>query len=190
MQKYPPALSRRSLAILFAGFASGFIAAPSRAADLLPKGAFVELAGADHSAYSTSVGLSWTGSSRHSWLGGEVTASTEAFATHWNAKGRAGREAYTELGFVPLARYRFSQGRSPWFIEGGIGVSLLDSELRTPHKQMSTAFNFYDVLAAGRSFGADMRHEISLRMTHLSNGGVKEPNPGENFLRLRYALRF
>lgn len=190
MQKYPPALARKSLAILFAGFASGFIAAPSVAGGLVPQGAFVETGAADHGIYATSVGLIWSWSLRYRWLGGEVTASTEAFASHWSAKARTGREGYTELGLVPLARYRFSEGRSPWFVEGGIGVSLLDSELRTPYKQLSTTFNFYDVVAAGRNFGADMRHEISLRMTHMSNGGIKKPNPGENFFQLRYAASF
>jgi lipid A 3-O-deacylase len=42
----------------------------------------------------------------------------------------------------------------------------------------------------GRSFGADRRHELSLRVSHFSNCGIETPNPGENFLQLRYATKF
>jgi hypothetical protein len=44
-------------------------------------------------------------------------------------------------------------------------------------------------LALGRSFGSGDRHEIALRAKHFSNGGVREPNPGLNFVQLRYSFR-
>jgi len=47
-----------------------------------------------------------------------------------------------------------------------------------------------DVAGVGRSFGADRRRELSLRLSHSSNAGIKEPNPGETFLQLRYAVKF
>jgi hypothetical protein len=31
---------------------------------------------------------------------------------------------------------------------------------------------------------------VGLRLSHVSNAGIKEPNPGENFLQLRYARSF
>ena len=50
-------------------------------------------------------------------------------------------------------------------------------------------FNFGDHLAVGRSFGVQREHELALRVQHFSNGGIKEPNPGETFLQLRYVYR-
>jgi hypothetical protein len=40
------------------------------------------------------------------------------------------------------------------------------------------------------SFGPADEDEIALRVQHYSNGGIKQPNPGINFLQLRYAHRF
>lgn len=94
------------------------------------------------------------------------------------------------LGLVPLLRYRFGQGRSGWFIEAGIGVSLMDPIYRTSEKQFSTRFNFVDVAGVGRSFGSRRERELSLRIAHVSNADIKKPNPGENFLQLRYAVLF
>jgi len=42
----------------------------------------------------------------------------------------------------------------------------------------------------GRRFGDRGRHEISMRVEHFSNGSIKKPNPGENFLQLRYTRYF
>ena len=100
------------------------------------------------------------------------------------------RVSFTQLGLVPLLRYRFGEGRSNWFIEAGIGVSVMDPIYRTEEKRFSTRFNFVDVAGAGRSFGQRREHELSLRIAHISNANIKKPNPGENFLQLRYAVLF
>jgi lipid A 3-O-deacylase len=38
--------------------------------------------------------------------------------------------------------------------------------------------------------GQQRQHELQLRLEHVSNAGIKEPNPGANFVQLRYALHF
>ncbi|MEP6825469.1 MAG: acyloxyacyl hydrolase, partial [Ramlibacter sp.] len=114
-------------------------------------------------AAPVNAATSWRG---EAW-GGAWTGHTEAFASHWSLRGFAGRDNYTLLGVVPVARYTFDGGRSPWFLEGGIGASVLDSKVNVPDKVMSTHFNFYDVIAAGRGFGEGRRQEISLRLTHI-----------------------
>lgn len=170
--------------------AAVLVSAAGHAAGLLPSAAFVEGAAADHRTYSATVGLIWPWSWKSDWFGGELTGSTEAFVSNWITRAESRREGYTLIGIVPLVRYRFSQGRSPWFLEGGIGLSVLDSRFVIASRQMSTALNFYDVVAAGRSFGGDNRHEVSLRLAHISNAGIKKPNPGQEFLQMRYAVRF
>jgi lipid A 3-O-deacylase len=42
----------------------------------------------------------------------------------------------------------------------------------------------------GRSLDAQQHHELSLRLQHFSNADIKRPNPGENFVQLRYAVAF
>ena len=66
----------------------------------------------------------------------------------------------------------------------------MDKIYRTPEKQFSTSGNFHDMLGIGRSFGANRDRELSLRYVHFSNADIKKPNPGTDFLQLRYAVKF
>jgi lipid A 3-O-deacylase len=160
------------------------------AADLRPGGVFVEGGLAQQHAYSITAGVLWPWSWRRDFGNSEVTGLTEAFVSRWSARGATERQGFTQLGLVPLVRLRFDGGHSAWYVEGGIGLSVMDPIYRTPSKEFSTKFNFVDVVGVGRSFGADRRRELSLRVSHVSNGGIKKPNPGENFLQLRYAVMF
>lgn len=159
-------------------------------ADWKPQGAFVEGAVAEEGGYGATVGVVWPWSWQREAWGGAWSGHTEAFASHWSLRGFGGRDSYTLVGVAPIVRYTFDAGRSPWFLEGGIGASVLDSKVNVPDRFMSTRFNFYDVIAAGRSFGEGRRQEVSLRLTHISNANLKQPNPGQEFLQLRYAARF
>ena len=91
---------------------------------------------------------------------------------------------------MPILRVRFDGGRSAWFADAGIGVSVTDQLFVTQTKQFTTAFNFVDVVGVGRSFGAGRAQDLSVRVQHVSNGGIRRPNPGQNFLQLRYASAF
>ena len=42
----------------------------------------------------------------------------------------------------------------------------------------------------GISLGGHGEHEVGLRVQHFSNADIRLPNPGETFLRVRYAYRF
>ena len=144
-----------------------------------------------HGSYAVTVGASWAWPWQRMGRRGQWSGATEAFASHWRARSRAGagREGYTQVGVAPVLRYRFGRGQSPWFAEGGIGVSWFDSVYETDRKQFSTRFNFYDTVGVGRSFGRGREHEWSLRFTHISNAGIRKPNPGENVVQLRYTRR-
>ena len=77
-----------------------------------------------------------------------------------------------------------------WFVEGGIGAVLANRRYSTPSKTFSTRWNFASHLGVGVRLGAQQQHEWLLRVQHVSNASLKKPNPGENFLQLRYALHF
>jgi lipid A 3-O-deacylase len=182
---------RLTLLLRAAALASGVWACGgAQALDLRPTAAFIQGGLGEH-ALCTTAGVIWPWQWKRQGWGGEWSASTEAYISHWHADAfGGGRQGFTQVGLVPMLRLRFDEGRSAWFIEGGIGVTWMDKMYRTPHRQFSTRFNFIDSLAVGRNFGEQGQHELSLRAVHVSNAGIKHPNPGEDFLQLRYALRF
>jgi hypothetical protein len=171
-------------ACLFALAASAPIVA--QAAGWAPDGMFVEGGVAPSRTNSVTAGAMWAWDWQGRFGNTQATASTELYLSRWNARD----EPVTQVALVPLVRLRLDDGRSPWFMEGGIGVSMMDKLYRNHGKEFSSRFNFVDVFGIGRSLGADRRREISVRVAHISNAGIKQPNPGENFLQLRYAVRF
>lgn len=179
---------RLSPIVCFLGLAAGC----AHAAEPAPVSVFVAggVSGA-HGSGALTVGASWPWAWQRMSQSGQWTAATEAFVSHWRARSRwvPGREGYTQVAVVPVLRYRFGQGRSPWFVEGGIGVSWFDSVYETDRRLFSSRFQFHDTVGVGRSFGAAREHEWTLRFNHISNAGVRKPNPGENLLLLRYTRR-
>lgn len=155
-------------------------------ADWAPHGFFAEAGLAPSRGHSVTAGAFWQWDWQARWGRAQVTGTTEIYLSRWRARDGA----VTQAGVVPLLRLRLDQGRSPWFMEGGIGASVMDNLYRNDGKQFSTRFNFVDVFAVGRSLGPDRRRELSLRVAHISNADLKKPNPGENFLQLRYAAVF
>ncbi len=142
---------------------------------------------------SLAVGLTMPFGTPRVFWGGDVSFYGDFFVGGWRATRPAGdgKNNYFQIGAIANARYRFAEGRSPWFVEAGIGGLVMDSLYRTTQgREFSTAFQFTEVLGVGLSFGAQREHEVALRLQHVSNGGIKEPNPGENFVRLRYLYRF
>jgi lipid A 3-O-deacylase len=113
-------------------------------------------------------------------LGRWTTGTGDDRATAW----------VTQVGITPVLRWFPGDGSGNWFVEGGIGLHVLAPIYRKPDKRFSTALNFGDHLAVGRSFGEGRRDELALRFQHFSNGGFRKPNPGENFVQLRYSRRF
>ena len=134
-----------------------------------------------------SAGLAWD----LPWQRADRGLSTraEVFVSRWHTPVVDGsRRSLWQVGVVPMLRWRAAG--SPWFVEGGIGLSLLDGELRTPRGHFSTRLNFSDNLGVGRSFGAQGEQEVSLRWQHTSNAGIREPNPGLDLVMLRYTHSF
>jgi lipid A 3-O-deacylase len=179
----PVRIALAVLAVLCAG--------AGQAADWAPACAFIAEGGVTtRGTYSLTAGLSWPWAWRRISYRAEWTAATELFVSRWSSPLAGRREELTQVGVVPVFRFRLDHGRSDWFGEVGVGASYLDRLYRTDGKEFSTRFQFYDTLGVGRSFGAHREHELSLRFAHVSNAGLKNPNPGENFVQLRYAHGF
>lgn len=163
---------------------------PAAAQGLRPSGYFVQGGLAEGRVWSGTAGLTWPWAWKTSVLSAELGGLTEAYVSHWNAPSTSGGRGFTQVGVIPLLRLRFDQGRSPWYAEAGVGVSAMDHHFVTTTKQFTTSFNFVDVVGVGRSFGPARGQEIGLRLQHVSNAGIRVPNPGQNFVQLRYASAF
>ena len=160
-------------------------------ASFTPTSVFLQ-GGTTGTTHGLTAGATWDWA-RHWPLGsGRVTGYWEASASEWSYPSADGRRTawLGQVGLVPVFRFRPDDGASPWFFEAGVGLTLTTSLYETDRKRFSTSFNFGDHLAAGRNFGQHSEHELSLRVQHFSNGGIKRPNPGETFFQLRYAYRF
>ncbi|GAB1381995.1 hypothetical protein MASR1M50_03140 [Burkholderiales bacterium] len=97
-----------------------------------------------------------------------------------------------ELGYSPVLRLErpLRGGQALLFVEGSIGARLLSHTRVAPERSLSTAFQFSDMLGVGVQWGAQARSTLGLRYQHVSNLGIKRPNPGLDFGQLYYTHRF
>jgi lipid A 3-O-deacylase len=167
------------------------LACSSHAFNLRPDAVSVQAGIGKHGTADAGVGLVWDWNFERLRRKAELTAHTELMINSWHADAiGGGHQSLTQLVLLPTLRMQLSRGASPWYIEVGVGASWLDQHFKTPDKDFSTRWNFYDVLGAGRTFGVQGRHELGVRWVHVSNAGIKKPNPGQDFLQLRYVARF
>jgi lipid A 3-O-deacylase len=155
-----------------------------------PDAAFAQIGAAD-TTYGATTGLNWNWG-RDLRLGtAHISGYWEASVSQWSYRTADARRTagLVQLSLIPVFRWRPAQGASPWFAEAGIGATLTTVAYQTDRKRFSNRFNFGDHLALGRSFGRTRAHELSLRWEHFSNAGIKQPNPGENFVQLRYLYK-
>lgn len=153
----------------------------------LPTSAFVQAGFGDQSTSAYVAGLRWDLPWHRDFSFGTVGAYTEIAAGRWHTddRGHVSNAWPTQISLTPALRLHPSIAPN-WFAEIGVGANYIVPLFRSGEKRFSTEFNFGDHAAIGRSFG---RSELSLRIEHFSNAGISHPNPGENFVQLRYAYR-
>lgn len=162
------------------------------AQDALALSAVFVQAGSASGARVLTAGLTWDWGSQRMLGPGQLSGYLEASLSQWRYERgiSLGRGHLTHLGLTPVFRWRLDSGDSPWFMEAGVGLSLTSALYQTESKRFSTRFNFGTHLGVGRNFGDRREHELALRIEHFSNAGIKHPNPGENFVQIRYSFRY
>jgi lipid A 3-O-deacylase len=168
------------------------VSGPVLAVDFKPDGASLEAGIGKFGSRMAGVGLVWDWNFERMRRAAELTAHTEVLVNRWRYDALGGGSGeLTQFAVLPSLRMRLARGASPWFIELGVGASYLDRDFVTPRKSFSTRWNFYDVLGIGHTYGGvNGHHEVALRWNHSSNAGIRNPNPGQDFLQLRYVYRF
>jgi len=157
------------------------IAAPAWAAD----GVSVEVGRGDENSELARAALQWKWQKK--WFadtGWEVSGYWEASLGAWTTD-----KTLIDFGFTPVFRLQRLDGSGP-YVEAAIGFHLLSDLSITRTRLFGSHFQFGDHLGAGWRFGPRGRNDIGLRLQHLSNGGIRRPNPGINFLVLRLAYHF
>lgn len=160
-------------------------AAATQAFATEPRSAWYLQGGVAEDAQSLTVGMSRDWQWEKQYRYGHISGQWQGEVARWHSDSRTS----TQLGATPALRWRPNGWDNGWFVEGGIGVNVIFPKYDTRKKEFSTTFNFGDHIAIGKRFGADQQHEWSLRFQHFSNGRIKNPNPGENFLQFRYTHR-
>ena len=176
-------LVRVSFCYLMAWCVSG----GANAASLAPTDVFVQAGIGDQKTIAHLAGLKWRLPCNYTFRFVGFTASIEAAIGRWHTEGSEDGSAWpTQISATPTVRVH-PAGASSWFAEIGLGANYIVPLFKTGFKRFSTEFNFGDHFAIGRTLG---RSELSLRVEHFSNAGISHPNPGENFVQLRYSYRF
>ena len=88
-----------------------------------------------------------------------------------------------QVYFTPVINYPVGN----LIFDGGIGVSLMNSH-RIDGKELSTYFQFTDHLGVRYEFYKN--YAIGYRITHISNAGIKRPNPGIDSQQIYFSIPY
>jgi len=131
--------------------------------------------------------------SGHAWGNPEgwlLGLGYEMNVAYWHSTASDHPQSPWEIGAAPVLTLGWH--RYDWipFVEASIGVRLLTATRTSESHEFSTAFQFGEYLGAGVAFGKDMRFAVGYRFQHISNGGIKQPNPGTTFNTVYVRYRF
>jgi lipid A 3-O-deacylase len=91
------------------------------------------------------------------------------------------------IGITPVFRFQRDTLKGP-YAEAAIGAHFLSDLYDNNGRKFSTRFQFGDHLSAGYVFQNGF--DLSLKLQHFSNGSIKRPNHGVNFLFIRTSYPF
>ncbi|SMG32034.1 acyloxyacyl hydrolase [Paraburkholderia susongensis] len=114
----------------------------------------------------------------------------EAHVAWWHTNEGNVHGDIGEIGVTPVIRFIKASGLVRPFVEVGAGIRLLTSPTISSDFSLGTAFQFADMAGVGVQFGEHQQYLAGYRFQHISNGGIKEPNPGINFSQLYLQYNF
>jgi len=109
---------------------------------------------------------------------------------YWRAREESAHKELWDFAIAPVLRLeRPREGVVPYF-EASLGGHLLSKRQINGNREFSTAFQFGEFVGAGLLFGPRQDVGLGLRLQHVSNGGIKNPNPGLTFVSAALQYRF
>jgi lipid A 3-O-deacylase len=153
----------------------------------------IQVAGgtADHHVKKLDLGFVWDPNLTWWQIGAwHFSLIGEAHAAWWHTDEGNVHNNIGEFGVTPFIRFIRASGYIRPFVEAGVGVRLLTSPRLNSDFTMSTAFQFTPTGGVGVQIGDHQQYQVGYRFQHISNGGIKEPNPGINFHQLYLQYNF
>jgi hypothetical protein len=146
---------------------------------------------AQHKVDEVDLGFVWDPGLNWWEIGGwHFSLTGEAHLGYWHtSEGTFHNDVYA-VGIQPMVRFIKDAGAIRPYIEAGAGLRLLSHPTITDTFTLSTALQFTEVVGVGAQFGGHQQYQAGLRFQHISNGGIKEPNPGINFTQLYVQYNF
>ncbi|MEI6001079.1 acyloxyacyl hydrolase [Paraburkholderia bengalensis] len=147
---------------------------------------------ADHGVRKADIGGVWDPGLGWWEVGGYYfTLVGEAHVAYWDIWERGATHSNIwEFGLTPVFRVIKSTGRIRPYVEAGVGVRLLSHVRETEDRTLSSFFQFADMAGVGAQFGEHQSYQAGFRFQHLSNAGIKHPNPGINFSQIYFQYNF
>jgi lipid A 3-O-deacylase len=147
---------------------------------------------ADNDVKKLDLGLVWDPHLTWWHFGGfHFTLVGEAHVAYWKLDDPNAIYANTwEFGVTPVFRIIKDTGWFKPFFEAGIGVRLISHVRQTPFRTMSSSFQFADMVGIGAQFGEHSNYQAGLRLQHISNADIKQPDPGLTFTQIYFQYNF
>jgi hypothetical protein len=160
---------------------------PARSADLLLIGGEGDQVSVTAAALRTREWKTWTSSER--WI---FSLAPEWQIGFWNAKKSGiGERQIVDSSATGVLSIRPRESRYlPYYVDIGFGVHMLSHNRISDERNFSSSFQFGEFLGVGADFGERRRYGVAARIQHVSNGGIKQPNPGVTFAQISMMYRF
>jgi len=147
---------------------------------------------ADHDLKKADLGLVWDPGLEWWHVGGyHFTVVGEVHVAYWDVQTshHVNPNAW-EFGVSPVFRFIKDSGWVRPYIEAGVGVRMISHLRQETGRAMSSSFQFADMVGVGAQFGHRQNYQAGFRFQHLSNAGLREPNPGVNFSQIYLQYNF
>jgi len=107
---------------------------------------------------------------------------------NWHAREHTENKELWDFGLAPVLRLERPGAGAVPYVEASLGAHLLSRRRINGNREFSTAFQFGEFVGGGVLFGPRQNFGIGVRLQHVSNGGIRNPNPGLTFTSV--ALRY
>lgn len=111
-------------------------------------------------------------------------------ADGWRGRNEGGSQVL-DLSATPFMRYEMGRPlHIPVYFETGIGAHILSHTRVDDQRQFSTAYQFGEFIGFAVRYGDHNESQAGIRLQHVSNGHIKEPNDGLTYAMLYFNHRF
>lgn len=147
---------------------------------------------ANHDVKKAEIGFVWDPGLEWWHIGGfHFTVVGEVHIAYWDVETTHHVNPDTwEFGVSPVFRIIKDSGWIRPYFEAGVGVRMLAHVQQEPDHTMSSSFQFADMVGVGAQFGKHQNYQAGFRFQHLSNAGLKHPNPGIDFSQIYLEYNF